>query len=223
MGAPMTATEYDPIAELHRLRTILVDDHDVPVEHDGILKGWRREKPLLTQLRKAAAPDMGATEGGGSAASTKVPLNVGAVDLYDRIRYEAREMHSEAVGKQVGSLLPDKHLSQWLLLFTGRWRQQVASEGEARSAVRKVRGWITNINDLLDPPYRYPILRPCPTCGVSRHTQADGVLGYALNVTERPNPNDWFIHCVACGTEWAGENAARELSLAIDLAEQATA
>lgn len=215
----MTTNDYDPIAELHRLRTILVDDHDVPVEHDGVLKGWRKEKPLLTQLRAAAGSNMGATQGGGSAANTKVPINVGAVDLYDRIRYEAGDMHAELAGTQVGSLLPDRHLAQWLLLFTGRWRQQVASEGEGRAAVAKVRGWVTTINDLLDPPYRYPITRPCPNCQAVRHAEPDGTTGYALNVTERPNTADSTIRCRACDTEWSGETAARELSMAIDLAE----
>jgi hypothetical protein len=219
----MTSTDYDPIAELHRLRTILVDDHDVPVEHDGQLKGWRREKPLLTQLRAAAGSNIGATQGGGSAANTKVPVNVGAMDLHDRIRYEAGDMHAELAGVEVGSLLPDRHLSQWLLLFTGRWRQQIASEGEARAAVAKVRGWTSAINDLLDPPYRYPITRPCPNCQAVRHAESDGATGYALNVIERPNPNDWVIRCRACESEWTGENAARELSMAIDLAEKASA
>jgi hypothetical protein len=94
----MTESTYDPIAELHRLRTILVDDHDVPVEHDGVLKGWRRERPLLTQLRAAAGSNIGATQGGGSAANTKVPINVGALDLYDRIRYESGDMHYSPTG-----------------------------------------------------------------------------------------------------------------------------
>jgi hypothetical protein len=219
----MDSTDYDPIAELHRLRTILVDDHDVPVEHDGQLKGWRREKPLLTQLRAAAGSNIGATQGGGSAANTKVPVNVGAMDLHDRIRYEAGDMHAELAGVEVGSLLPDRHLSQWLLLFTGRWRQQIASETEARAAVAKVRGWTSAINDLLDPPYRYPITRPCPNCQAVRHAESDGASGYALNVIERPDPNDWVIRCRACGEEWTGENAARELSMAIDLAEEESA
>jgi len=198
---------------------VLTAEHTVVVEEPGggRVLGTRNEHALLLKLRAAKAGNVGKSGGAGAASREKSPLNVGAADLYDRLAGVIAGLH-----KADSYALPETNLRQWMIGYLNQWRAGNLSHGSMRRRIGEVQSWVQQIRDLLDPPFRYPINRPCPNCGeqwaeVYRPDNPSEVeRELVLNCVEREDPEDSYIMCSACSAVWAGVYEARMLSIALD-------
>lgn len=223
----MTDNRYDPIRELNKVVDILTKEHEELIDQKGSILGMRREQPLLLKLRLAVASNMGGA-GAGKAGRERVPINVGAADLQDRILADIREWYGrETDYAEHGRTSPESTLRQWFIRYVNRYRAgQVSDDGfDRQTAV--VAGWVTQIRDLLDPPFRWTLTSPCPICG---HEWVEAFAAddpneiervRVLNAVERESIEDSYVICrnSACGRIWRGVFEARALRILIDDAE----
>lgn len=214
----------DPALTLMLAVDVLTAEHTVVVEAPGggRVLGTRNEHALLMKLRAAKAGNVGKGGGAGSPGRERSPLNVGAADLYDRLAGVIAELFKAAAPKAQVLALPENNLRQWMLYYLNQWRAGEMSHGSMRRRIGEVQSWVQQIRDLLDPPFRYPINRPCPNCGEQwaevfhpdNPTEVEREL--VLNCVERENPEESYIMCSACSAVWAGVYEARMLSIALD-------
>ena len=227
----MSDIKYNPIVELDKLVKTLTTEHDEIIDQKGEFLGMRREQGLLLKLRVAVASNTGGGEGAGKPGRERAPINVGAADLQDRIVSDIREWYGRETeyAEGHGRPSPERTLQQWYIRYINRYRSgQISDEGFARQ-MSIVESWVTQIRDLLDPPFRFPLTSPCPICN------QEWVTAYAaddpneiervrvLNAVERESIEDSYVICrnPECGRIWRGVYQARALRTLIDDAEKA--
>ena len=224
-----STTDDNPTYQLFEAIRVLTQTHEVIIDDKhGTFLGSRTELPLLLKLRTAQASNIGGAGGAGKAGRERVPLNVGAADLYDRIQGDIREWFGrETDYAEHGRPLPEVVLQQWYLRYVNRWRAQEITDASVWERERDVQNWITQIRDLLDPPFRFPLTAPCPICGkewVTLNNEDDEnerEQVRVLNAVERERIEDSYVVCrnPECGRIWRGVHEARQLRIAIDDAD----
>jgi hypothetical protein len=155
-------------------------------------------------------------------AKDRSPLNIAAVDQYDRIAGVIREWYGHETDYADGRVFthPETDLRQWFLRYSNRWRSQQVTDEYAWDRVKTVAGWVTAIRDLLDPPFRFPLTAPCPACGESwveafnTDDAAEVERVRVLNAVERERIDDSYVLCRACERVWRGPLEARTLRIA---------
>lgn len=221
--------DYNPIDELRKVVDTLTAVHEVIVEdREGTFLGTRRENPLLLKLFAAVASNLGGAGGAGSDPNTRVPINVGARDLLDRITARVMEWYAD-VDKQPDRDRPrlDVILQRWRVGYLNQYRDGKFLELAVWSKTQQLDAWVTQIRDLLDPPRRYPIDSLCPNCGrdfIRRPLLDDPreeEIVRVLNAVEREKFEDSYILCESCARVWQG-NDTRRASMAIDAMRSAT-
>lgn len=221
--------QYDPILALNKVVDELTQEHSVTVDQKGVFLGLRTEHALLLKLRTAVASNMGGGDGAGKAGRERVPLNVGARDLYDRITADITEWYGrETDYAEHGRPTPEVTLRQWFIRFVNRYRQLDISDTAFDRQIVLVESWVQQIRDLLDPPFRWPLTSPCPICGlewVSLYKVDDPAeieRVRVLNAVEREHIEESYVICrnPECGRIWKGVMAARDLRIAIDDADE---
>lgn len=220
--------DYNPVSELRKVVDTLTAVHEEVVnDKDGEFLGLRKENPLLLKLFAAVASNLGGAGGAGSDPRTRVPLNVGARDLADRITARVMEWYAE-VDKQPDRDRPrlDVVLRRWYLAYVNQYNQGKLIDIQLWSKQTQLEAYITQIRDLLDPPFRYPIESFCPNCGKQRFERftADDPnekeIVWALNAVERENLKDSYVMCEACARVWFGDDT-RNLGMAVDAMKSA--
>jgi len=200
--------------ELRDLVNILTRSHTLEVTQHGRTIGHRTQTALLTKLRDAVTMTVPASSNGGATAlpNQRSPFNVEASDLHNQIN---RQIRAWATNLDV----PQR--ANWgdptALLRTVQVQLLADARIDLRPYEATLRGWLTTISSLIvDPPRRWTINGPCPTCGKARVTNEDGDENDALNVTERDPINLTVTWCRNCGARWDGLDGARRLALAMD-------
>jgi hypothetical protein len=225
----MTTDRYEPIQALRRVVDELTQEHTVTVDQKGVYLGIRNEQALLLKLRVAVASNVGGGEGAGKAGRERVPLNVGARDLYDRITSDITEWYGRETdyAEGHGRPTPEVTLRQWYIRFVSRYRSNQVTDGQFDRQIGLVESWVTQIRDLLDPPFRFPLTAPCPICGLEwvsvykADDPAEIERVRVLNAVERESIEESYVLCrnPECGRIWKGVMEARALRTLIDDAE----
>ena len=101
-------------------------------------------------------------------------------------------------------------LRRWYVAHTAR------TDTQDDWYIRELRRWAHLITAKLDPPRRFELEYPCPICGQSKYTDAEGnelkfpvvveYRDYGTAESIRPNAT-----CRACTAVWRGEPSIREL------------
>lgn len=208
----------DDLGALKASLSILVEDHWVQVDdHDGTFLGTRREKALLEQLKAAVAGGTSRGSGGSAAKNARSPLNVGAADLLNDILWNGRQEYNWAIRRLGGEARKDAYsaaafLAGWVSTLDALDRMGALEPTELPRAKARLDNVAGAIRDLLDPPFRFDLTTPCPTCKGSR--TADNAL--ALVVTERIPADNSQVDCRLCKASWKGVHEARLLSIAVN-------
>ena len=101
-------------------------------------------------------------------------------------------------------------LRQWYIAHTAR------TDTQDEWYIRELRRWAHLITSKLDPPRRFELEYPCPICGQSKYTDAEGnELKFPVVVEYRDYGTAESIRpkalCRACEAVWRGEPSIREL------------
>jgi hypothetical protein len=170
----------------------LVNDH-LTTGPDGSLV---HAEALLNRLEAAVHP----TNGGGAttqATKAKLPLDAGALALWQDLEREARD-------------------NQWEMLATTgtlrgilrSWAASVPYPGWKDHLTTVTERMVERVRAYLDPVKVYRPSAPCPACGVRFHGEDRHPV---LSVVLESAPGVWLpvtehvLTCAACGAEWAGE------------------
>jgi hypothetical protein len=220
--------DLNPITELMRVVDVMTKPHTVIVDdRKGRFLGSREEQALLVKLRAAVAANIGGAGGQGAPGNHRVPLNVGASDLLNRITADIREWYGRETDytAEHGRPAVEVTLRQWFIRYVNRYRgKQITDEG-MWGQVRAIEAWEQQIRDMTDPPFRFPITQPCPLCGqqwVERFATDDPAeleRVRVLNAVERGDIEKSFVSCAGCGKVWRGIRQARDLRIMMDDAE----
>jgi len=197
---------------------------------------------LIPALREAVFGGMEST-GGSAGFHAKMPIDAGALDLYQAIDQEVAEAWS-ALFSQVPSAERMEDLIQqvvWLsrkgptlqLLPITIATQHVESPGtksERWWVERKpveftvealLRRWVKQVYEFFNPPRRREITAPCVECGEEWGWKLDSGehRPYRVFVFEQDeNGNTLGAHCLSCGKVWFMAQM-EELATRIALAE----
>lgn len=218
----MTDQQRNPLEEYREQVRLLTQPHAVVVDgRDGALLGYRTESALLLKLAAAVQSNLGASHGSGSAGNERTPINVGAADLLARItgRLQAQQ---EFLTGDASRPRADVALLRVQLALSNRFFAGTLSVLTLDRNTRQLATWVQQIRDLLDPPHRYGLRSPCPSCGAAMIAVADehghAVMMHALQVTERHEAEASSVVCQGCGLGWHGVAGARRLSMSLDAA-----
>lgn len=231
----MSAQDDNPIYRLMKIVDELTLEHTVIVEDkDGRFLGHRQEIALLVKLNAAVQSSSGGNGGDGKPGRERVPIDVSAQDLFNRITADIREWYGrETDYAEHGLPAPWVTLRQWYIRFINRYRQGDIHDRTMWSQISTVESWVQQIRDKLDPPTKIEITAPCPICGHEwvnvglkladgRDDPEDIEMVRVLNAVEREKIEDSYAMCQACNTVWKGVGRMRQLRIAIDDAEDAT-
>ena len=168
------------------------------------------EPSLLLQLAEAIAASTGRGSGRGGTRSTRVPINVAALELDTQINSWARARLGEAIFTPVRREVSSKAaLGAWGDTLAKRIRNGHVSEHEVRAWVRVLRSYAAQIRHLLTPHRVIEISGSCTECGATITTKAGGT-AHALTGVVRIS--GMAVRCGACRSEWAGEATLRALA-----------
>lgn len=188
--------------------------HDVEVIDHGKVLGKRRQQALLVKLHNARHSNIGTGSGAQTARHERATLNIAASELYASIEQRIRQW-----ARRAGYERPDTWPDTAHLLRLWYARTYTDPYLEPAGYVTTLHNWIDAITDLLiNPPHRYQLNAPCPTCG---HTWTisvvDGVeeRGHTLNVIERDPAHESTITCRHCGATWHGIDGAEQLAASL--------
>lgn len=204
-----------PDRELRHLRALvarLATRHPEEIRSGGRLLTIRKRAPLLHDLAAARSASVG-TGGGKKALHERVSLNIGASELHSEIETAVRDWLLHTGYRRGPAAWPplDRLLVAW-------WsRVYLDPHLEPQQYAARLAAWISQITDLVDPPHRFEIEAPCPTCGATTVTVDDGgepKRARALLGTER-DPDVRFITCRACGDTWHGLAGGHRLAAEI--------
>jgi hypothetical protein len=198
----------NPEVELRDALDQLTQPHDTEIRDGGRHLATRTDPALLIQLRKARTASIG--PGNGSRARhERGTLNINASELYTAIETRTRRWALRAGYNRTTNWPPtDQLLRHWYTLTYGR------PDFDPTPYLHTLKRWIAAITDLLDPPHRFDIDKPCPTCGAHIiDTKIDGQLlrVRALHGIER-GIYDSVVTCRNCGATWFGVPDAEALN-----------
>ena len=172
---------------------------------------------LLNQLRTAI---QSSTRGAGASSNkAKLPLDVGALDLYNEIN---------ATATDYWSLFTQTHTVHGTLEHRIQsWTAHVIREEDIHAAERIVGGWVRDIHRMFNPPVIRPLQKPCPHCGALRawvNDDGELVQAWALTVDVTAgitHRSEWTGFCANCETTWEAGNIT-ELLVAPDYTGEAS-
>lgn len=188
--------------------------HTARVVHDS----------LLHQLEAAIASTIGA--GAGRAMTEKWALSVldsGALQQFAQIESQIRDWCRMAGIEATRH--PVDNLRAWYVTRLAM-RDDESEEGDA-AATKILRKWASTIRAKMDPPKTIELTSPCPKCHAATYEDEDGTtLTHPIRIQYRDHEADilataWAT-CRACGEEWRGSAALREMRWDVDAAEAAT-
>ncbi|MCW4458173.1 hypothetical protein [Microbacterium sp. MPKO10] len=187
-------------------------DHIVPKNDDGTLGKAQKitVKPLIVQIREATYSSSNAKSGSAAQPSTRSVLDFDALTIYANITSWIRawcvlielETHND----------PVSDLRRWYMY----WSSLNPDDNETSERHSKMREWVRQIKDHLDPPKEYTPKYPCPVCGHSEW--GDMINGGGLwpvkvtyRLTEEGSRYDDRALCRRCQIVWDGADAVAEL------------
>jgi hypothetical protein len=133
---------------------------------------------------------------GGGSQVKQLPINAGAIQLYDRIS-------DTAAGKYVGlsRVSPRRQVEDNIR----GWMSWCLNGGDITDdAVTVTGGWILEIENLLNPKRTFEIVGACPACGFAKHwVEVDGEL--RLSSTLAAVGTTVTCQYSGCGKSWSGE------------------
>lgn len=179
-------------------------------------------QPLIGQLRTAIASSVAGGGQGSNLASERNVINAEAFDLYDRIEDGAVKLLSIYAGINP-FLLPEQNIRQ---ASVGIYKQILDGKLEEERIpwiIRSLKGWITAINRILNPPVTLELMGSCPICSESHAKLNETDSGRAL-IIEWHNPDHGFSNalqnclarCRACRNVWTGDLQLRELAYVLE-------
>lgn len=116
------------------------------------------EDAPIARLREAIAGNTG-SHAGSSDPRTRIPLDPGALGLYNRIEDRILEWYVGLL-KTPPHLLPEQNLREWYRgAQYGLSRGHLVDEALAAEVTRQVSSWVRQIGDMFDPPRRMEITR----------------------------------------------------------------
>lgn len=161
--------------------------------------------PLLTQLEEAITSAIGSGGGGGSATGNV--LNGEALMRAMMVRSElgdwCRLVGVRPSRDNIASLIA------WANVFTFTGRDEGYYLG-------KLHGWAQMIRNLIDPPKRRELTKPCPVCKATSYVNGDGdtmpnPLVFEYRETDLTGTVRAVCRNADCGIEWVGPEAVIEL------------
>lgn len=228
----MNSQDDNPIYQLMKVVDELTQEHTVIVEdHEHRFLGHRQEVALLVKLRASVQSDVNGNGGDGKPARERVPIDVSAQDLYNRLDADIREWYGrETDYAEHGRPAPWVVLRQWYIRFINRYRAGDISDKTMWSIVGTVESWVQQIRDKLDPPRKIEITSACPICGKEWVNVglklADGAddpedieMVRVLVAVEREHLEDSYAVCRSCDQVWRGVTRMRQLRILIDDAD----
>lgn len=141
----------DLLAAIDKLTTEYRDAHwlqDDDTDKTAIVRIKR--DGLLKQLRESIAGGIG-SHAGSSDPRTRIPIDAGALELYNQIEENITEWFVE-YAKQPVHLDPETNLRQWFILFKVKQEQGRIPHEIEREYLRIVEGWVHSIEAKFDPP-----------------------------------------------------------------------
>lgn len=194
---------------------------------------------LLPALHEAIFGGMEST-GGAAGFSPKMPIDSGALDLYQAIEQEIAEAWAGAFPNQIPGIESVEQLLTQFFAVTQRapeaelvtimrsvqrvdnpgtisehwWVERLPTEYTPLALLRR---WVAQVQGFFDPPSHREIMAPCVTCGDEwawRHSGGEDK-PYRVFVFEQDDRgNTLGARCLACDSRW-GLGQMRELATRI--------
>lgn len=191
----MLSVAVDKLARDREVDTIFTD------EKTGNWLGVHTEThpPLLTLLVEGTG-----FSNGPKSAETPLPIDADALEIWgqvhDLIRLWCKQLRIDFTDDLIESVLA------WHKAHNALARTGVISEATQADVSRMVAGWVRMIEQKFEPDKRREWTDHCIQCSARRIVlKGSEVFAIELNVTTRT------AACRACGTEWVGEDALKEL------------
>lgn len=169
--------------------------------------GWRVaevvHEPLIQVIRQAIAGNTGSKAGGASDPTTRMPIDPGALAVYDDLVRETTRWY-QGLANRPAPELPEEALLDWLELFEHSLvhpEDDAAAAVEVARKVRKLLWWERRILDQFDPPEQFEVAAVVDEPVISRHT---GLPVMKRDGTVATNPKSVPADCPKCGhaTAW---------------------
>ena len=172
--------------------------------------------PRFQQLEEAIRGSGGSGSGPGGETSTRMPLDLDALqrwyDIVAELNQEA-ERYDVKLHKD-----PAVTLRRWYVAVNAR----TLTDQYSAEWVRRLESWADWIDRKLHPPFQMEINRPCPLCLERRYVNADGDEATAVlaEVDARDVGHTTYrIWCRACEQVAHGIEAVREWAYEIEHAD----
>lgn len=151
---------------------------------------------LLDQLAAAIHPSAAGGASGGSPL--RIPIDTGAMSLWQDIEREARAHHVELTGSPGGPLMP----------LLQSWPDYPMAADWTEYLEHATLDWIDRITALLQPAKPYRPSQACPSCDQRFHGD-DNTPTLAVYWRDEDgntkHPHDWRMECGHCGATWQGK------------------
>lgn len=201
-------------------------------QSDGV-REWTtecRQVPLLVQLEVAVAGGIG-SHAGSSAARERMPIDAGALELFQSIASDVSKWYLEVPGRREHLLVTDR-LRGWYVHHANEVRAGKVSQFTDLEITRKVEGWVSKIRGTFDPVIRLdfyelvdgkpmPVACPIEECG-ARYAfdpkTGDRIIAVVLEYRDlgAETIDKAVGRCRACEHEWSGGYGVRELAYYLD-------
>lgn len=223
-GAPMNAEPGTPMNDLltsiDRLTKPVrraFTQHEV--EFAGMVLPERivtiTDQSLLEQLAAAVGSSMEQGKGSGRLARERTPVDISALMLLEEIDERVRSWMLDAGIRASSRAELSSLLRRWFIA----WKVKRVEDAAILEHNRVIDRWVTQIQDMLEPPVKQELTSRCPRCQkmwvtVGKGEDAESVR--ALWAVWRENPDDSYGTCRGCGHIWLGVGNMRLLRIAID-------
>lgn len=193
-------------------------EHIVPKNDDGTLGKAHTVtiKPLLQQIREATYPSSETGLGSAPQKSTRSPIDFDALGILSGINAYIQAWCLLAGVETTRDPVVD--LRRWYFM----WESHPHEDHERREHTNRMRGWVRQIKDYLDPPVTFEADGACPVCGATDFGNAiDGGSIRPIRIQYRRTEHgmaDERALCRACNEVWEGHESVGEL--AEELAEK---
>lgn len=171
---------------------------------------------LITELRQELRPSLGRT-GSGRSDGTRLPLDLGALDVWDDVTARVQALHDDLNGTPATAGSLEQILNAWA-------RDLVAANlsiatGLNQDTLRLMHHRLTTIRDRIHNhfnPYPHGDIpgAQCPVCGADvAYTEKDGEVTQMPAIGWRKPPAGLTVECrnPECGTTWTGDDELRIL------------
>jgi len=188
--------------ELRELVKELCDPAVVTQIHEDRTTTSAECPSLLDQLNEAIGVGVERGKSYGTSYGSKIPLSVGAIDLYQKL-------HRDWCGTN------KKRSLEETFRFIPEWVSGWSDVDQLSRVVERVRKAVKDIRDLLDPPRRFHLPAPCPSCHTKMIRKQDE-LGEWILVPALTLDVHIGCTCLACDDVWPPNqlsDLARQLGL----------